>query len=87
MMQRTANENAACLCRICKRFHQPKIERTVNNDARLILRRIGILIHQNFPDLTICNKLDINLSKNLCQLSPFWTFTKCGDFIAWTEVQ
>ena len=38
MMQRTANENAACLRRICKRSDQPKIERIVNNDARLILR-------------------------------------------------
>ena len=39
MMQRTANENAACLRRICKRSDQPKIERLVNSDARLILRR------------------------------------------------
>ena len=39
MMQRTANENAACLRRICKRSDQPKIERLVNNDARLMLRR------------------------------------------------
>ena len=38
MMQRTANENAACLRRICKRSDQPKIERLVNSDARLILR-------------------------------------------------
>ena len=38
-MQRTANENAACLRRICKRSDQPKIERLVNNDARLILSR------------------------------------------------
>ena len=29
MMQRTANENAACLRRICKRYDQPKIERLV----------------------------------------------------------
>ena len=29
MMQRTANENAACLRRICKRSDQPKIERLV----------------------------------------------------------
>ena len=36
MMQRTTNENAAGLHRICKRSDQPKIE---NNDARLILRR------------------------------------------------
>ena len=35
MMQRTANENAACLLRICKRSDQPKIERLVNNFARL----------------------------------------------------
>ena len=35
MMQRTANENAACLRRICKRSDQPKIERLVNNDATL----------------------------------------------------
>ena len=34
MIQRTANENAACLHRICKRSDQPKIERLVNNDAR-----------------------------------------------------
>ena len=39
MVQRTANENAACLRRICKRSDQPKIERIANNDARLILRR------------------------------------------------
>ena len=39
MMQRTANENAAGLRRICKRSDQPKIERLVNNDARLRLRR------------------------------------------------
>ena len=38
MIQRTANENAACLRRICKRSDQSKIERLVNNDARLILR-------------------------------------------------
>ena len=38
MMQRTANENAACQRRICKRSDQPKIERLINNDARLILR-------------------------------------------------
>ena len=38
MMQRTANENAPCLRRICKRSDQPKIERIVHNDARLILR-------------------------------------------------
>ena len=38
-MQRTANENAACLRRICKRSEQSKIERTASNDARLILRR------------------------------------------------
>ena len=39
MMQRTANENAACIRRICKRPDQPKIERLVNNDARLILQK------------------------------------------------
>ena len=39
MMQRTANENAACIRRICKRPDKPKIERIINNDARLILRR------------------------------------------------
>ena len=38
-MQRTANENAACLRRICKRSDQPKIEKIANNDARLILRK------------------------------------------------
>ena len=37
-MQRTANENAACLRRICKKSDQPKIETLVNDDARLILR-------------------------------------------------
>ena len=35
MMQRTANENAACLRRICKRSDQPKIERLVNNSISL----------------------------------------------------
>ena len=39
MMQRTANENAACERRICKRSDQPKIDRIANNDARLILRK------------------------------------------------
>ena len=38
MMQRTANEYAACERRICKRSDQPKINRITNNDARLILR-------------------------------------------------
>ena len=33
MMQRTANENAACLRRISNRSDQPKIEGRVNNDA------------------------------------------------------
>ena len=37
MMKRNAKENAAGLRRICKRSDQPKIERLVNNDARLIL--------------------------------------------------
>ena len=32
-MQRTANENAACKRRICKRSDQPKIDRIANNDA------------------------------------------------------
>ena len=35
-MQRTANENAAGLRRLCKRSDQPKIERIANNDAKLI---------------------------------------------------
>ena len=39
MMQRTANENAACLRRICERSDQPKVERIANNDARLILSK------------------------------------------------
>ena len=39
MMQRTANENAAGIRRICKRSDQPKIERLENNGPRLILRR------------------------------------------------
>ena len=39
MMQRTANEYAACERRICKRSDQPKINRITNNDARLILRK------------------------------------------------
>ena len=40
MMQRTANENAACLTpRNCKKSDEPKIERIANNDAGLILRR------------------------------------------------
>ena len=67
MMQRNANENAACLRRISKRSDQPKIEITVNSDARLILHRIAILIYWNCPVLTIklCNKLDINFTKNL----------------------
>ena len=38
MMQRTANEYAACERRICKRPDQPKINRITNNDARLILQ-------------------------------------------------
>ena len=40
MMQRTANENAACKRRMCKRSDQPKIDRIGNNDARLILRKM-----------------------------------------------
>ena len=36
MMQRTANENAACERRICKRSDQPKINRITNNDADLL---------------------------------------------------
>ena len=36
MMQRTANENTAGLRKICNRSDQPKIERLVNNAARLI---------------------------------------------------
>jgi len=39
MMQRTTNENAACIRRICKRPDKPKMEGIINNDARLILRR------------------------------------------------
>ena len=40
MMQRTANENAAGLRKVCKiGSDQPKIERLENNDSRLILRR------------------------------------------------
>ena len=42
MMQRTANEYAACERRICKRYDQPKINRIKNNDARLILRTISL---------------------------------------------
>ena len=41
MMQRTANENAACERRICKRSDQSKIDRIANNDARLILRKVN----------------------------------------------
>ena len=37
MMQRSANENAACKRRICKRSDQPKIDRVANNDTKLIL--------------------------------------------------
>ena len=36
-MRRTANENAACKRRMCKRSDQSKIDRIANNDARLIL--------------------------------------------------
>ena len=39
IMQRTANENVACLRGILKRSDQAKKERLENNDARLILRR------------------------------------------------
>ena len=39
IMQRTANENAACSHRIFGRSDQPKKDRIANNDARLILRR------------------------------------------------
>ena len=38
-MQKTANETAAGLRRICKISAQPKIEEIENNDERLILRR------------------------------------------------
>ena len=47
MIQRTASENAACLRKVCKRSDQPKIDRVVNNDARLILRRkLNLLTRQ-----------------------------------------
>ena len=36
MMQRTANENAAGLRRICGRSDQPEIERIANNDAMIV---------------------------------------------------
>ena len=69
MMQRTANENAGCLRKICKRSDQPKIERLVNNDARLILRRklnsvtVVFLLHGVFAftgevTLHICHAVD-----------------------------
>ena len=35
IMQGTVNENVPCLPRICNSSDQPKIERLVNNDARL----------------------------------------------------
>ena len=54
MMQRTANENAACLRRICKRSDQPKIERLVNNDARLILLLIFYMVWPWFSCGTVC---------------------------------
>ena len=47
MIQRTASENATCLRKVCKRSDQPKIDRVVNNDARLILRRkLNLLTRQ-----------------------------------------
>ena len=39
MMQRIASENAVGLRRICKKSDQPKIERLINNDERLIVCR------------------------------------------------
>ena len=39
MTQRTANESAPGLCRICKRSDQPKIEKLENHNERLILHR------------------------------------------------
>ena len=38
-MQRTGNESVAGLRRICKKSDQQRIERLVNNAARLILRK------------------------------------------------
>ena len=44
MMQRSANENAAGLHRICKRSDQPKIERLVKNDATAGLLRSNMVL-------------------------------------------
>ena len=41
MMQRTANENAACLRRIYKRSDQPKIQRIANN-AQTMMNKAGL---------------------------------------------
>ena len=52
-MQRTANENAACIRRICKRSDQPKVERITNNDARMILLLIRSFTAFSFAVLCI----------------------------------
>ena len=53
IMQRTANENAACIRRICKRSDQPKVERITNNDARMILLLIRSFTAFSFAVLCI----------------------------------
>ena len=57
MMQRTANENAACLRRICKRSDEPKIEKLLSLVTRFAcdigqLARIWIRVSSEV--ITIC---------------------------------
>ena len=83
IMQWTANENAACLRRICKRSDRPKIERLVNNDARLILRRklnrattIGKIGHTWVHLSHLKNGSHNHIWKNGSHLEKYVTFGK-----------
>ena len=85
MMQRTANENAACLRRICKteRYDQPKIGRIVKNDARLILRK---KLNAGDNDM-IESKLKANNCNRGQLFPPYWVSSarrsKFYEVISW----
>ena len=64
MMQRTANEYAACERRICKRSDQPKINRITNNDARLILSALHHCLLKKNTGMSRSKARDYNLGQN-----------------------
>ena len=83
MMQRTANEIAACLRRICKRSDQPKIERIANNDGRLILHK---KLNAGDNDM-IESKLKANNCNRGQLFPPYWVSSarrsKFYEVISW----